>query len=146
DPESPEAGDLGPESILFVPADLSPSLTSLLIVANEVSGTVTLFEISGTQAVSLAPSVNPANKLVAYPNPFSQNTTISVEAAQAGKIVVDVYSLSGQLVETVFDGYMNANQEYSFDLQAENLAGGIYLMRMITENSGIQVRKLILSK
>ncbi|MEL6190516.1 MAG: choice-of-anchor I family protein [Bacteroidota bacterium] len=146
DPESPEAGDLGPESILFVPADLSPSLTSLIIVANEVSGTVTLFEISGTQAVSLTPSVNPSNKLVAYPNPFTQNTTISVEAAQAGKVVVDVYSLSGQLVETVFDGYMNANQEYSFDLQAENLAGGMYLMRMVTENSGIQVRKLILNR
>lgn len=146
DPESPEAGDLGPESILYISADSSPNGMPLLAVANEVSGTVTLFEISGTQAVSLAPSVNPSNKLVAYPNPFTQNTTISVEASQAGKVVVDVYSLSGQLIETVFDGYMNANQEYSFDLQAENLAGGMYLMRMITENSGIQVRKLILNK
>ncbi|AEG45455.1 choice-of-anchor I family protein [Isoptericola variabilis] len=41
-----EAGDLGPEGMAFVPAHRSPTRTPLLAVANEVSGTTTLFEIT----------------------------------------------------------------------------------------------------
>ncbi|MGE9294965.1 MAG: choice-of-anchor I family protein [Puniceicoccales bacterium] len=43
DPESPEAGDLGPESATFVSAAQSPNGVPMLIVANEISGTVTAY-------------------------------------------------------------------------------------------------------
>jgi hypothetical protein len=40
---SPEIGDLGPEGVLFIPAHESPSRASLLVVTNEINGSVTLF-------------------------------------------------------------------------------------------------------
>ena len=40
------AGDLGPESIYFVDASQSPSGEALLLVGNEVSGTLAIFEIN----------------------------------------------------------------------------------------------------
>lgn len=40
------AGDLGPESILFVAADKSPNGQPLLVVGNEVSGTTAMFQIN----------------------------------------------------------------------------------------------------
>lgn len=40
------SGDLGPESIYFVHADDSPNGNSLLIIGNEVSGTVTIYQVT----------------------------------------------------------------------------------------------------
>ncbi|MEM0965411.1 MAG: choice-of-anchor I family protein, partial [Verrucomicrobiota bacterium] len=43
--EEGTAGDLGPESIIFIKGEESPTGEPILAVANEVSGTVTLFSI-----------------------------------------------------------------------------------------------------
>ena len=45
-PTAEAAGDLGPEGVIFIDADESPTRHPMLVVANEVSGTVTLYAIS----------------------------------------------------------------------------------------------------
>ncbi len=47
---NPLAGDLGVECLLYIPANKSPILKPLLVSANEVSGTTTIFEIQVTRA------------------------------------------------------------------------------------------------
>ncbi|WP_417388095.1 choice-of-anchor I family protein [Gimesia sp.] len=44
-PKKPEAGDLGPEGLTFIPADVSPTGKPLLAVSYEISGTTALFEV-----------------------------------------------------------------------------------------------------
>ncbi len=44
--EAGKAGDLGPEGMAFIPAAQSPNGKDLLAVANEVSGTTSIFEIT----------------------------------------------------------------------------------------------------
>jgi hypothetical protein len=45
DAEGGTAGDLGPEGLLFVPANESPNGQDLLISANEISGSVAIFRV-----------------------------------------------------------------------------------------------------
>ncbi|MEE4186058.1 MAG: choice-of-anchor I family protein [Gammaproteobacteria bacterium] len=45
DATSPEAGDLGPEGLEFVPWFRSPTWRPLLIVGNEISGTTTIYQL-----------------------------------------------------------------------------------------------------
>jgi hypothetical protein len=48
EPDSSEAGDLGAEGLIFIEAGDSPTRRPMLAVANEVSGTTTLFDITTT--------------------------------------------------------------------------------------------------
>jgi DNA-binding beta-propeller fold protein YncE len=45
EPEAGNAGDLGPEGLVFIPAEDSPNGSPLLAVSNEVSGTTTVWQI-----------------------------------------------------------------------------------------------------
>jgi len=46
DTRSRAAGDLGTEGVTFVPADDSPTGRPVVLTANEVSGTTTLFDVA----------------------------------------------------------------------------------------------------
>jgi hypothetical protein len=45
DPQSDTAGDLGPEGLVFIPAEDSPNGKSLLVVSYEVSGSIAVFQL-----------------------------------------------------------------------------------------------------
>ncbi|MDH4240071.1 MAG: hypothetical protein OEW48_10950 [Phycisphaerae bacterium] len=49
DPESPEAGDLGTECLLFIPANRSPHKCPLVVAAHEIGGTTTVFQVNVTR-------------------------------------------------------------------------------------------------
>ncbi|GAA1924100.1 hypothetical protein GCM10009775_15550 [Microbacterium aoyamense] len=57
DPETPDAGDLGPEGLEFISGAASPTGLPLLAVGNEVSGTTTLFSLTDLTPDTTSPVV-----------------------------------------------------------------------------------------
>jgi hypothetical protein len=63
-------GDLGAETVIFIPAATSPNGKNLVVVANEISGTLAIFEIFVDDS-SVEENAFEAKELKVMPNPTS---------------------------------------------------------------------------
>ena len=79
-----------------------------------------------------------------YPNPFNPTTEISFLIENTGDIKLNVYNYTGQLVNSLIDGQMNAGlHKVNFD--ASNLSAGVYYYTLEADNTSI-TRKMVLVK
>ncbi len=78
-----------------------------------------------------------------YPNPFSHDTEIRFTLNAGARVVITVYNMMGQVIETLADEEMTAG-DHHLHFDAARLQSGIYLARMTTEHGDVSVRKLIL--
>jgi len=60
-----------------------------------------------------------------YPNPFNPVTTIAYSVPESGKVILSVYNLNGELVETLINSHHKAGH-YSSEWNAQDYASGIY--------------------
>jgi hypothetical protein len=84
-----------------------------------------------------------------YPNPFNPSTTIRYGIPGDGTVMLEVYNMLGQKVETLLNGKLQAGY-HTTEWNAANVSSGIYYAKLIvSDNSGIvfsQVRKMALVK
>ncbi|MBN1434391.1 metallophosphoesterase [Candidatus Fermentibacterales bacterium] len=80
--------------------------------------------------------------LTSSPNPFSSSTTIDFELPEAGHVRLDVFDISGRLIETLVDGEMTAGQ-HSVEINGCELEAGVYLLVMRTPGSTASVKCLV---
>ncbi len=98
-------GDLGPESIKFIPADKSPNGQNLIVVANEVSGSVSVFQVITKPVINLTNSnvcKNTATHMGVF-SPYGQNITVVNGSGN--------YSYSWTPI-SLFDDYRSNNPIY----------------------------------
>ena len=65
-------------------------------------------------------------KLTNYPNPVINRTSIQYQLPAESKVSLKLYNTNGQLITTLFAGNNKAGS-YEIDLNASNIAGGIYI-------------------
>ncbi|MCW9097493.1 MAG: T9SS type A sorting domain-containing protein, partial [Ignavibacteriaceae bacterium] len=97
---------------------------------------------SGEEDVNLTPTEYGLDQN--YPNPFNPNTTINYQLPQKNHVSLKVYDIIGNLVSTLVDQEMEAGY-YSVDWNANQLASGIYIYRIIS-GSYVSTKKMILMK
>ncbi|MBC8323047.1 MAG: T9SS type A sorting domain-containing protein, partial [Candidatus Marinimicrobia bacterium] len=79
-----------------------------------------------------------------YPNPFNPTTTIRFSVGRQQAVSLQVFDITGRLIETLIDGKMEpGTHEIIWD--AQSYSAGIYFLQM-TSGRNRQVQKLILLK
>ncbi len=107
-------GDNGPEGIIYINAEDSPTATPYVIVANEISGTLSIFEVNTDALGTHTPSPEPKT-FVLFPNP-SENGKIYFNRIAD----FEVYDYSGKLIQV-------AKQALTIDTSI--MASGIYIVK-----------------
>jgi flagellar hook assembly protein FlgD len=78
------------------------------------------------------------------PNPTNGNTIINYNIANAGNVQLEVYDVTGQLVETVDQGTQMAGR-HQIDLNTANYAAGVYYYSLNVD--GVKVtRRMVVAK
>lgn len=64
-----------------------------------------------------------------YPNPASTRTRIGFSLSQAGRVVINLYSIQGKFVKNLFDAYQNAGYQETVAV-LNGLEPGVYVYSM----------------
>ena len=84
-------------------------------------------------------------ELVAYPNPFSQNTTVSFKLPYTEEVaVLEMYDMRGVKIQSLFNGSANANQTYEVKFNGQEISAGSYTFRLITSKE-VKIFKVVMS-
>ena len=108
-------GDLGPEGIQYISNANSPTGKPYVVVANELSGTITVFEVINNTLVSATETINTDQNIVAYPNPATDRVFVKN---------VDFMTITNMLGKVVYQG---KNQTEGIELN--HFSTGVYLIQ-----------------
>ncbi len=109
------AGDNGPEGITYIPKNHTPQGKAYVLVANEISGTITSYELKSNIPTTNISTIENTSELIVFPNPVNSN------------IVYFSETISLQLLD--IQGKVVAQYEDVNHINVQGLAKGIYTIR-----------------
>ena len=108
------SGDHGPEGITYISAANSPTNKDYIIVANEISGTLTLFEVN-TENLSIPEYASQPKTFTLFPNPAVNGIVYFNRVAD-----IQVFDYTGKQI-------LSAKNALTID--TSSMATGIYLVK-----------------
>jgi hypothetical protein len=79
-----------------------------------------------------------------YPNPFNPSTKIKYSIPQSSNVVIKVFDILGNKIETLVDGEKPIGT-YEITWDADNLPTGVYFYRL-QAGSFVETKKMVLMK
>jgi hypothetical protein len=80
-----------------------------------------------------------------FPNPFSSTTNIALVFAKDQQVSVEVWSIDGKLIKTIFTGNVSAASQYNYVLDGSMLMPGMYFVKVVSEDH-VDYRKIELMR
>ncbi|MFD1551482.1 hypothetical protein DNU06_03745 [Putridiphycobacter roseus] len=80
------------------------------------------------------------------PNPFYNDTKLSISTTQSSKIVVDIYDATGNIIEETFNGMLIEDTEFELIINSNSIKPGMYLCRILAEDGSAITKKLMVVK
>ena len=121
------AKDLGPEGLVFISAKENPTGKNLVVVANEVSGTTTMFEV-GNRNPAVTFLLSSKSKLKTYPNPVKDQLFIEFNEVKDLEVEIEIRDLFGGRVHFSKAYYLPASNV--LEIPVAGLKKQIYFVRV----------------
>jgi hypothetical protein len=80
-----------------------------------------------------------------YPNPYTDKATISFTLDEDNTARVDIYDISGSLIQTIFNSKVMKGEETKAEFNGESLPAGTYIYKLSTSKNS-KIGKLVHSK
>lgn len=109
------AGDHGPEGITYIRPENSATGKPYVLVANEISGTITIFEVDLNTLATPDFQNNPAT-FVMFPNPTDNSGIVYFNRTAD----IEVFDISGKAI---------LSQKQAQTIDTSNLSSGIYVVK-----------------
>ena len=81
--------------------------------------------------------------LLAYPNTFSESTTISFSVEQGQTYTLELYDTKGRLVRQLADEKAKAGGTLQHELSGSGLNEGLYIVRLVTDDTSQSIKLLM---
>lgn len=81
--------------------------------------------------------------LSAYPNPFSESTTIAFSPSSNGEVSLQLFDNLGRLVKELYNGDAEYGMEYQFTLDGATLSSGVHIC-VLRLDDGTQITKKLI--
>jgi hypothetical protein len=114
-------------------------LSASIEFQSEIQG---CFDISNGLTVSI---VNCGATITSSPNPTAGASNVSFTNERAEYTTLELYDLSGRMVERIFNQVTNPGQAYQLQFDGSGLPNGVYMYRLTTESETI-IDKFMISK
>jgi len=101
---------------------------------------------SRSMPISLVDGQEYETKLSAYPNPFSESTTIEFSSGIEGEINLHLMDYTGRVIKLLFSGNVEMGSEYKIQVNASDLSSGLNFCVLRHSDGTVIIRKLVLNK
>ena len=96
-------------------------------------------------AVNIPPTTTVAKGFcTSAPNPVENISIIEFSVPESQKVNVTVLNIQGQIVETLYNADVEANENYKLEYDVTDLQSGIYFIHLNTSNDVIKKKFIIL--
>jgi gluconolactonase len=145
---------ISPAGVQIGKIDLPSNVSASNCAWGDVDGK-TLFITAGTSVYKVRPLITAVAKddlnlpnefklFQNYPNPFNPTTEITYSIPTSSKVIIKIYSITGNEIETIENSDKKAGT-YVITYNAKHLASGVYFYRLFANNYS-STKKFILIK
>ncbi len=124
-----------------------PFFASGVVIVSDITGGLFILDPQLAGLVDAEEDVAAAGShtLSAYPNPFTDQTRLTLELGQPERVTAEVYDALGRRVASLFEGTLGAGEARSFVFDGSGRPAGLYIIR-VTGETFAETQRVVLAR